>query len=276
MQLKFTKMQGIGNDFMMVNLISQQASLSSSQIRKLADRRFGVGFDQLLIVEPPTDPDADFRYRIYNSDGSEVEQCGNGARCFARFVHDQKLTWKNRLQVQTLGGTLQLTLQKDEDVLVDMGVPEFSPQKIPFNADQESAQYPIEVNGETYQIGAVSMGNPHLVLIVDDIDTAPVETLGPLFESHTQFPNHVNVGFMQIESPHRIRLRVFERGVGETLACGTGACAAVASGRKRGLLDEHVQVILPGGELSIQWGGEHQPVMMSGPATKVFEGIVRL
>lgn len=276
MQLKFTKMHGIGNDFMMVNLISQQGSLSSKQIRKLADRRFGIGFDQLLIVEPPTDPDADFRYRIYNADGGEVEQCGNGARCFARFVNDQKLTWKNQLQVQTLGGTLHLTLQENGHVLVDMGIPQFSPEKIPFIADKESEKYTIDLDNGTYEIGAVSMGNPHLVLIVDDIDAAPVETLGPLLESHPRFPNNANVGFMQIESATRIRLRVFERGVGETLACGTGACAAVASGRKRGLLAENVQVVLPGGELSIQWSGEQQPVMMSGSATNVFEGTVRL
>ncbi len=276
MQLKFTKMHGTGNDFMMINLISQQASLSGNQIRKLADRRFGVGFDQLLIVEPPTDPDADFRYRIYNADGSEVEQCGNGARCFARFVHDQKLTWKDQLQVQTLGGTIHLTLQDYEHVLVDMGVPEFTPEKIPFIADYVSEQYSVELNGQTYEIGAVSMGNPHLILIVDDVDSAPVETLGPLLEAHPRFPNHVNVGFMQIESTERIRLRVFERGVGETLSCGTGACAAVVSGQKRGLLGQDVHVFLSGGELNIQWSGDQTPVMMSGTATKVYEGIVRL
>lgn len=276
MQLKFTKMHGTGNDFMMVNLISQQGSLSGNQIRKLADRRFGVGFDQLLVVEPPTNPDADFRYRIYNADGVEVEQCGNGARCFARFVHDQKLTWKDQLQVQTLGGTIQLTLQDYERVLVNMGVPEFTPEKIPFVADYFSEQYCIEVAGKRYDVGVVSMGNPHLVLIVDEIASAPVETLGPLLEAHPRFPNHVNVGFMQIESPSRIRLRVFERGVGETLSCGTGACAAVVSGRQRGLLEEKVHVFLSGGELDIQWSGDQQPVMMSGPATKVYEGIVRL
>lgn len=276
MQLKFTKMHGTGNDFMMVNLISQQGSLSENQIRKLADRRFGVGFDQLLIVEPPTDPDADFRYRIFNADGTEVEQCGNGARCFARFVHDQKLTWKDQLQVQTLGGTIHLTLQEYERVLVDMGVPEFSPEKIPFIADYASEQYSIELNGKTYDVGVVSMGNPHLILIVDDVDSAPVETLGPLLEAHPRFPNKVNVGFMQIESAERIRLRVFERGVGETLSCGTGACAAVVSGQQRGLLGKEVHVFLSGGELNIQWSGDQQPVMMSGSATKVYEGIVRL
>ena len=278
MQLKFTKMHGTGNDFMMINLISQQGSLSGSQIKKLADRRFGVGFDQLLIVEAPTDPDADFRYRIYNADGGEVEQCGNGARCFARFVHDQKLTWKQQLQVQTLGGTIHLTLQDDEQVLVDMGVPELTPKNIPFIADHVAAQYDLELNGDHYSVGAVSMGNPHLVLVVDNVDTAPVETLGPLLEAHPLFPNNVNVGFMQIESRKRIRLRVFERGVGETLSCGTGACAAVVSGQLQGLLDtdDGVKVALSGGELNIQWSGNQQPVMMSGQATRVYEGIVRL
>ncbi|MBL4583416.1 MAG: diaminopimelate epimerase [Pseudomonadales bacterium] len=276
MQLKFTKMHGTGNDFMMINLISQQGSLSSQQIKKLADRRFGIGFDQLLIVEAPTDPEADFRYRIYNADGAEVEQCGNGARCFARFVHDQKLTWKNQLRVQTLGGTLVLTLQDFEHVLVNMGIPELAPEKIPFIAEQAAVQYDLELNGKTYQVGAVSMGNPHLVLVVDDIDTAPLETLGPLLESHPRFPNRVNVGFMQVESADRIRLRVFERGVGETLSCGTGACAAVVSGQQRGLLGQQVHVTLSGGELNVQWSGDQQPVMMSGPATKVYEGIVRL
>lgn len=276
MLLKFTKMHGLGNDFMVVDLVSQRARIFPDQVRSLADRNFGIGFDQLLIVEPPGDPDMDFRYRIYNADGSEVEQCGNGARCFARFVYDKRLTSKKAIKVETSGGNIELRLTDDGWVTVDMGEPRLIPDQIPFDADLQASCYPILVNGQSYDIGAVSMGNPHSVLVVDDVDTAPVETLGPAIESHKRFPNRVNAGFMQVISRNEIKLRVYERGAGETLACGTGACAAVVAGRVQGLLDDEVKVHLPGGTLKIQWQGEGYPVLMTGPATRVFEGQIYL
>lgn len=276
MLLKFTKMHGLGNDFMVVDLVSQRAKIFPDQVRELADRNFGIGFDQLLIVEPPTDPDMDFKYRIFNADGSEVEQCGNGARCFARFVYDKRLTSKKSINVETSGGNIQLNLTDDGGVTVDMGTPRLVPDTIPFVADNQQEKYQLDVDGETFSIGAVSMGNPHGVLVVEDVDTAPVEQLGPKIESHPRFPNRVNVGFMQIVSRDEIRLRVYERGAGETLACGTGACAAVVAGRLQGLLNEVVEVHLPGGKLKIQWSGEGAPVMMTGPAARVFEGQIYL
>lgn len=276
MLLKFTKMHGLGNDFMVVDLVSQRAKIFPDQVRQLADRNFGIGFDQLLIVEPPTDPDMDFKYRIFNADGSEVEQCGNGARCFARFVYDKRLTSKKTINVETSGGNIQLNLTDDGGVTVDMGEPRLVPDAIPFVADAQQEKYELEVDGQSYTVGAVSMGNPHGVLVVDDVDTAPVERLGPLIESHERFPNRVNVGFMQIVSRDEVRLRVYERGAGETLACGTGACAAVVAGRLQGLLNEVVEVHLPGGTLKIRWSGEGAPVMMTGPAARVFEGQIYL
>lgn len=276
MLLKFTKMHGLGNDFMVVDLVSQRAKIFPDQVRQLADRNFGIGFDQLLIVEPPTDPDMDFKYRIFNADGSEVEQCGNGARCFARFVYDKRLTSKKTINVETSGGNIQLNLTDDGGVTVDMGEPRLVPDAIPFVADAQQEKYELEVDGQSYTVGAVSMGNPHGVLVVDDVDTAQVERLGPLIESHERFPNRVNVGFMQIVSRDEVRLRVYERGAGETLACGTGACAAVVAGRLQGLLNEVVEVHLPGGTLKIRWSGEGQPVMMTGPAARVFEGQIYL
>ncbi len=276
MLLKFTKMHGLGNDFMVVDLVSQRAKIFPDQVRELADRNFGIGFDQLLIVEPPTDPDMDFKYRIFNADGSEVEQCGNGARCFARFVYDKRLTSKKSINVETSGGNIQLNLTDDGSVTVDMGTPRLVPDTIPFVADSQQEKYQLDVDGETFSIGAVSMGNPHGVLVVEDVDTAPVEHLGPKIESHPRFPNRVNVGFMQVVSRDEIRLRVYERGAGETLACGTGACAAVVAGRLQGLLNEVVEVHLPGGTLKIQWSGEGAPVMMTGPAARVFEGQIYL
>lgn len=276
MLLKFTKMHGLGNDFMVVDLVSQRAKIFPDQVRELADRNFGIGFDQLLIVEPPTDPDMDFKYRIFNADGSEVEQCGNGARCFARFVYDKRLTSKKSINVETSGGNIQLNLTDDGGVTVDMGTPRLVPDTIPFVADNQQEKYQLDVDGETFSIGAVSMGNPHGVLVVEDVDTAPVEQLGPKIESHPRFPNRVNVGFMQVVSRDEIRLRVYERGAGETLACGTGACAAVVAGRLQGLLNEVVEVHLPGGTLKIQWSGEGAPVMMTGPAARVFEGQIYL
>ncbi|GLQ33053.1 diaminopimelate epimerase [Litoribrevibacter albus] len=276
MRLKFTKMHGLGNDFMVLDLVTQHFKMDEATVRKLADRNFGVGFDQMLIVEPPSSPDVDFTYRIFNADGSEVEQCGNGARCFARFVKDKRLTSKNEIKVSTSSGKITLHLQTNRDVTVDMGEPVLEPKDIPFVADDYSAEYSIEVDDQTLSIGAVSMGNPHGVLIVDSVETAPVELLGPKIESHPRFPQRVNVGFMEVVSRTEINLRVFERGAGETLACGTGACAAVVSGQLRGLLDPGVTVNLPGGSLFIEWSGEGYSVKMTGPATRVFEGQIYL
>lgn len=276
MLLRFTKMHGLGNDFVVIDLISQRFNLREKHIRKLADRRFGIGCDQVLTVEIPSQPDLDFRYRIYNADGGEVEQCGNGARCFAKFVRDKKLTGKSKIRVETSGGIIELSITDDRQVLVNMGKPQLQPANIPFSAEQFTASYPLEVDGQHYEIGAVSMGNPHSVLLVDDVDTAPVATLGPAIEAHPRFPQRVNAGFMQLLDRQHIKLRVYERGVGETLACGTGACAAVVSGQLRGLLDQRVNVQLPGGNLSIEWRGEGHPVMMTGPASTVFEGQIQL
>ncbi|MBH8581060.1 diaminopimelate epimerase [Bisbaumannia pacifica] len=276
MLLHFTKMHGLGNDFMVVDLVTQRARLRDEQIRQLADRHFGIGFDQLLIVEPPRDPDLDFRYRIFNADGSEVENCGNGARCFARFVRDQRLTHKHEIRVETAGGPLTLVVQEDGRVSVDMGAPRFAPEALPFEAAQDLPRHALEVEGERLEVGVVSMGNPHAVLRVDDVDNAPVARLGPAIESHPRFPKRVNAGFMQVVSPHEIRLRVYERGSGETLACGTGACAAVASGIRQGLLESPVTVRLPGGSLTIEWAGDGAPLIMTGPAERVFEGRVPL
>lgn len=274
--LRFTKMHGLGNDFMVVDAISQQFRLLPETIRELADRNLGVGFDQLLVVEPPGLPDVDFRYRIFNADGSEVEQCGNGARCFARFVRDQRLTNKRVIRVQTAKGVIELKVGKDGQVLVNMGVPELNPPAIPFAADRQKTVYTVEADGQTVQLSAVSMGNPHGILLVDDVDSAPVATLGPLLEKHPRFPSRANIGFLQVVDRHHARLRVFERGSGETLACGSGACAAVVAGRLRGLLDARVEVELRGGTLVIEWQGDGTPVMMEGPAKTVFEGQLRL
>lgn len=276
MLLKFSKMQGLGNDFVVIDAITQQVSLDHAQVQQIADRRFGVGCDQVLLVERPGQPGIDFRYRIFNADGSEVEQCGNGARCFARYVRDHRLTDKDEVVVETAGGVIVLTLVGDGLVTVNMGVPRLLPQEIPFDAPQQSVSYALNVDGQTIEIGAVSMGNPHAVLRVDDVEHTAVESIGPAIESHLRFPNRVNVGFMQVVDAQRIRLRVFERGAGETLACGTGACAAVVVGRLRGWLDEQVSVTLPGGELRIAWAGEGEPVWMTGPAVEVFQGMIEL
>ncbi|MET4026997.1 diaminopimelate epimerase [Marinobacter sp. MBR-99] len=274
--LRFTKMHGLGNDFMVVDAISQPFRLRPELIRELADRNFGIGFDQLLVVEPPGLPDVDFRYRIFNADGSEVEQCGNGARCFARFVRDQRLTNKRVIRVQTAKGVIELKIGKDGLVMVNMGVPELNPPAIPFAADCQKNVYTVDVDGQTVELSAVSMGNPHGVLVVDDVDTAPVATLGPMLEKHARFPARANIGFLQVIDRNHARLRVFERGSGETLACGSGACAAVVAGQLRGLLDTRVEVELRGGRLVIEWQGDGSPVMMEGPAKTVFEGQLRL
>ena len=275
MDIQFTKMHGLGNDFVVIDAISQPVSLSSQQVQFIADRHFGVGCDQLLLVEESDNPAAEFRYRIFNADGGEVEQCGNGARCFAVFVRDQGLTSSSVIPVETAGGLIELRIEGDQ-VTVDMGIPDFEPKSLPFLAEKPAESYDLVVNDVEYAIGAVSMGNPHAVLSVDDVDTAPVERLGAAIESHQLFPQRVNVGFMQIVSRNEIRLRVYERGAAETLACGTGACAAVAVGRYRGELDEQVSVRLPGGELKIRWPGEGQTLLMTGPATTVFHGSISI
>jgi diaminopimelate epimerase len=269
-------MHGLGNDFMVVDAISQPFRLHPEMIRDLADRHFGVGFDQLLVVEPPGLPDVDFRYRIFNADGSEVEQCGNGARCFARFVRDQRLTNKRVIRVQTAKGVIELKVNRDGSVRVNMGVPELNPPAIPFAAEQRKPVHTVEVDGQEVELTAVSMGNPHGVLVVADVDQAPVATLGPRLERHPRFPARANIGFLQVLDQSHARLRVFERGSGETLACGSGACAAVVAGQLRGLLGQRVEVELRGGRLLIEWQGDGAPVMMEGPATTVFEGQLRL
>ncbi len=279
MQLPFTKMHGLGNDFMVIDLISHPAELNSRQIRALADRHRGVGFDQLLLIEAPTQPDVDFNYRIFNGDGNEVEHCGNGARCFARYVLDAGLTSHRRMRVQTLRGVIVLSIDDDGYVTVDMGQPDFAPASLPFQAEQAPAySRTLELNGVRHdvQFFAVSVGNPHAVLVVDDVERAAVREIGAALGAHPDFPRGVNVGFMQIVDRGHIRLRVFERGAGETQACGTGACAAMVCGRAAGLLDADVEAQLTGGLLKLAWGGPGEPIVMRGPATRVFDGSVEL
>jgi diaminopimelate epimerase len=271
--LKFTKMHGLGNDFVVIDAINQQVELNEKQIQFLADRHFGVGCDQLLLVETSKIEDVDFRYRIFNADGSEVQQCGNGVRCFARFVRDKGLTKKSTIAVETASGIVYPTIQQDETITVDMGLPHFEPAKIPFKVEEQATRYSLPlVQNEAVNIAAVSMGNPHAVMTVENVALADVERLGPLIEGHQQFPERVNAGFMQIISPEEIALRVYERGVGETMACGTGACAAVVSGIRQGLLATKVKVKLAGGELIISWPDVMSSVWMTGPATYVFDG----
>jgi diaminopimelate epimerase len=276
MKLEFTKMHGLGNDFVVIDAINQAVELSGRQIRGLADRRFGIGCDQILLVEAASTPASDFRYRIFNADGGEVEQCGNGARCFMRFVHDHGLTQKRKLRVETLSGPLHLNLEDDGQITVDMGAPHLRPDEIPFDAPAYAPLYPIEVNQHKLEIAAVSMGNPHAVVRVNDINTAPVEELGPALEQHPRFPQRVNAGFVQIIDFENIRLRVYERGTGETLACGSGACAAVVAGRLWDQLAPRVKVNLKGGHLVVSWAGKESHVYMTGPATRVFEGKIEL
>ena len=269
-------MHGLGNDFVVLDLITQRFNLLEKHVRFLADRHFGVGCDQVLVVEAPTTPDADFRYRIYNADGSEVEQCGNGARCFARFVRDKRLSSKHTITVETRDGIIELKLKQDQQIEVNMGVPQLAPNQLPFQATKEQQSYQLSVDGQDYQIGAISIGNPHAVMRVDSIEQAPVKTLGAQIESHSLFPKRVNAGFMEVIDRQQIKLRVFERGVGETQACGTGACAAVVYGRLMGWLDQDVSVQLAGGKLQIEWLGEGQAIRMNGPATTVYEGKIHL
>ncbi|ATF09283.1 diaminopimelate epimerase [Candidatus Enterovibrio altilux] len=276
MQIQFSKMHGLGNDFMVVDCVTQNVYFSPELIRRLSDRSTGIGFDQLLIIEPPYDPVSDFHYRIFNADSSEVEQCGNGACCFARFVKMKGLTNKHQINVSTKSGKMVLKINKNDAVTANMSEPIWVPIKIPFRAHTEEKAYILRVNDKILLVGAVSMGNPHCVTVVDDVNTADVETIGPLVESHQRFPERVNAGFMQVVSRNKIRLRVYERGAGETQACGSGACAAVAIGIIQGLLDESVNVFLPGGALHIRWCGAGHPLFMSGPASHVYDGQITI
>ena len=271
-RLRFTKMQGLGNDFVILDGVREQIELRPPDIRRLADRHFGVGCDQILLVEKPTRPDVDFRYRIFNADGGEVEQCGNGARCFVHFVRAQGLTDKRAIRVETAGGVIEPTLTADGEVTVDMGVPVFRAADIPFIGGTGAVVEPLEVDGAAVMISALSLGNPHAIQIVPDLATAPVTTQGPQIETHPRFPRRVNAGYMQVVDRANIRLRVWERGAGETLSCGTGACAAVVAGIRRGQLDSTVRVATRGGTLTIAWGGDAAPVLMTGAAETVFEG----
>jgi diaminopimelate epimerase len=281
MRLKFTKMQGAGNDFVVVDGVSRAIVITPQRARRIADRHFGVGCDQVLLVEKPRSKDADFRYRIWNADGGEVEQCGNGARCFVRFVHDKGLTKKNEIRVETLSGIIVPRLEADGQVAVDMGKPLFDPERVPFDARGlqpvlGSKRWPLDLAGREAAVAVLSMGNPHAVQTVADVDSAPMTTEGPLIERHSRFPQRVNAGYMQVLGRTRIRLRVWERGAGETLACGTGACAAVVAGIREGLLEDSVEVDTRGGRLTIRWRGGDNPVLMTGPAVAVFEGEIEI
>ena len=273
--MKFTKMHGAGNDFVMLDGISQHLKLRPEDIRRIADRRFGVGCDQVLVVEAPGRPDADFRYRIFNADGSESGQCGNGARCFARFVHHRQLTRQQEIIVETSSGLMALRLLDRNDVEVEIGVPRFAPAEVPIVCDTEALEYDLAVADERLRVGALSLGNPHAVLRVDAVDDGSVERLGAAIEAHEMFPARVNAGFAEVVARDRLRLRVHERGAGETLACGSGACAAVVHGRRMGWLDDRVTVELPGGKLEIAWGGDGAPVFLTGPTAITFEGTLR-
>jgi diaminopimelate epimerase len=272
--ITFTKMHGLGNDFVVIDAVTQQIALTPERIRKLGDRHFGIGFDQLLLVEKPVSGNADFKYRIFNADGGEVAQCGNGARCFARFVRDKRLSDKDEIRVDTDSGQLLLTFDEDNLITVNMGVPRHAPAEIPLLAEREAALYTVVIDGRELSFGAVSMGNPHAVIEVPDVSAAPVAETGRILESHPLFPERANIGFMQIIDRSRVKLRVYERGAAETLACGSGACAAAVIGVERKQLGPEVRVELPGGELKIAWAGRGKPVFMTGPAISVFEGII--
>ncbi|MFZ3324327.1 MAG: diaminopimelate epimerase [Usitatibacter sp.] len=272
MRIRFTKMQGQGNDFVVIDGVRQAVAITRERVKALADRHFGVGFDQLLVVEKPSSPANDFRYRIWNADGGEVEQCGNGARCFARFVMDEGLTSKSEFRVETASGVIQPRVEASGQVTVDMGAPRFAPQDVPFEAPEAQIVYPVSVAGVLVEMSVLSMGNPHAVQVVEDVERAPVTTQGPLIERHARFPQRVNAGYLQPLSRSHVKLRVWERGAGETLACGTGACAAVVAGIRRGLLDPEVRVSTRGGDLLIRWNGGTSPVMMTGDAVRVFDG----
>ena len=279
MKLKFTKMHGAGNDFVVIDAISQHIDFTPAQWAHIGDRRFGIGADQILVIEKSTTPEVDFRYRIFNADGGEVEQCGNGSRAFVKFVIDKGLTSKRRIRVETMSGVIEPAMLDDGRITVDMGAPVLDAARVPFDAAGLQAQddvWPLDVDGKTVHVSAISMGNPHAVQLVDDVDAAPVALDGPRIETHVRFPKRVNAGFMQVVDRQHVRLRVFERGAGETLACGTGACAAVVAGIRRGLLDSPVSVQMRGGDLSIAWAGVGKPVMLTGPAVTVFEGEIEI
>ncbi len=276
MLLSFAKMHGLGNDFMVVDAVSQQVYFTESQIRKLADRHRGIGFDQLLLIEPPQQPDVDFHYRIYNADGSEVEQCGNGARCLARFVRQMGLTWKHKIRVSTMRGILNLQIMRNGLIMVDMGVPKLKPSQIPLRYANQESIYRLTAEGVSYEFGAVSMGNPHCVVTVDDVKNFDVDKIGTQLTQHNLFPEGANVGFMQKVAHDEIRLRVFERGVGETQACGTGACASAVIGRLQHDMNQKIRIYLPGGHLHIDWAGEGQSLKMMGPAEFVYQGLIEL
>jgi diaminopimelate epimerase len=280
MLIPFTKMHGLGNDFIVLDAVSNHFTLSSQQIKRLGNRHFGVGFDQLLMIEPPSQGDVDFDYRIFNADGNEVEHCGNGARCFAKFVQQKRLSEKNPIRVKTMNGVLELKINAEGNVTVDMGAPSFTPEQVPFVSQEQAVKYSrvLDDNGASLEVefAALSVGNPHAVILADDIDSAPVEKVGKLLGAHADFPNGVNVGFMEIVDRRTVKVRVFERGVGETLACGTGACAAVVSGCVAGLLDDTVLVKLQGGELTVSWNQGQSSVLMTGPASSVFEGSIEV
>lgn len=274
--MKFTKMHGLGNDFVVIDALTQNVRITGSMVRRLADRSLGIGCDQILVVEPPSEKDIDFDYRIFNQDGTEVEQCGNGARCLARFVKDRKLTGKSSIRVKTVNRVMDLQINADNSVRVDMGVPLLEPSEIPFEAGLKSLLYDIDIGGHGYSISAVSMGNPHAILQVDDVQAAPVAALGAQLECHERFPNRVNAGFMQVVDRQQLNLRVFERGVGETQACGSGACAAAVAAIRQELVDSQVTVHLTGGDLTIEWQGEGESLIMTGPAVTVFHGRIRI
>lgn len=274
--IRFTKMHGLGNDFIVIDAINQKVNLTAAQIKQMADRHLGVGFDQMLLVEKPVSANADFKYRIFNADGSEVAQCGNGARCFGRFVRDKNLFTGDKMIVDTNAGQLGLLLETDGLVTVNMGVPKHAPKEIPMLAPKELPMYTLEINETLVKFDAVSMGNPHAVMLVNDVETAPVESLGQILESHPIFPMRANIGFMEMVTAQHIRLRVYERGAGETQACGSGACAAVVVGIEQNLLSNKVNVDLPGGRLTVKWAGRGHPVYMKGPVASVFEGSIEL
>lgn len=276
MRIKFTKMHGLGNDFVVLDALARPIRLSREQLCRIADRHFGIGCDQILLVEPPRTPDTEFYYRIFNADGGEVEQCGNGARCVLRYVRDRGLTTRSEIRVGTRAGVIVPRLEEDGRVTVDMGVPEFEPARVPFDAPQRALTYELEVDGQAIEVSVLSMGNPHAVQLVPDVERAPVASQGPRIERHPRFPRGANAGYMQVVDRQRVRLRVYERGAGETLCCGTGACAAAVVGIQRGLLERQVVVATRGGELGISWAGEGEPVLMTGPATTVFEGEIEI
>ena len=276
MKLSFSKMQGAGNDFVVIDAVTQAVDLSAAHIKRIADRRRGIGCDQVLLLSPPDDPDADFRYSIFNADGSRAGQCGNGARCVGRFLREKKLTRQRELTLLTDGEPLSLSITEDGRVFAGLAAPKFDPASVPFSVAEMAAQYPLEVQGQHLSVGVLSMGNPHAILMVDDCDSAPVGSLGPLIESHERFPDRVNVGFLQVKSRTDAKLRVYERGVGETEACGSGACAAAVHGMQLGLLDSDVTLQLPGGKLTVSWEGGSSPVWLGGPTASVFDGTISL